>query len=164
MSIPSDLAMPCRSCFTLINRWYVSLWTQDLPIQRHLIKPLKKNTIRLRLFTGGQWQGEPEGPSKNVRVQNTLKKQVDSYFERHRNYPAGQVYVQDICLEETLGKPLHRHWQVMINGGTAADLLRSDMQEQLRIVRERLKIKYIRFWDIYSHEMLLDHPSKSRKL
>ena len=109
----------------------------------------------------GQWQGEPEGPSKNVRVQNTLKKQVDSYFERHRNYPAGQVYVQDICLEETSGKPLHRHWQVMINGGTAADLLRSDMQEQLRIVRERLKIKYIRFWDIYSHEMLLDHPSKT---
>lgn len=108
-----------------------------------------------------QWHGEPERSSKNIPAQNNLKKQVDSYFERHRNYPAGQVYVQDIYLDETVGRPLHRHWQVMINGGSAADLLRSNLQEQICMIRQRLKIKYIRFWDIYSSEMLLDHPSKN---
>ena len=105
-----------------------------------------------------QWHGEPETVSKNVRAQNTLKKQVDAYFERHRNYPSGQVYVQDIILPGNESVPLKRHWQVMINGGTAADLLRSDLQEQLCMIRERLKIRYIRFWDIYSAEMLLDQP------
>ncbi len=104
-----------------------------------------------------QWKNDQESAIKAPRIQNIQKKQVDAYFERHKNYPAGQVYVQDITLENTEGEPYRHHWQMMINGGTAADLLRSDLQEHLCLLHRRLKIRYVRFWDLYSREMLLDH-------
>ncbi len=106
-----------------------------------------------------QWQGEPSGASKNVRAEKKLKKKVDSYFAKHRNGPVRPLNVQDITLNHSQGQPLNYHWQEMINGGAAADLLRSDMQDHLRQLRERLHFKYVRFWDIYAPEMFLDRAA-----
>lgn len=51
----------------------------------------------------------------------------------------------------------------LINVGTAADLLHSDMQEHILLLKEKLGIKYIRFWDLYSSEMFLNEHSEGKK-
>lgn len=47
----------------------------------------------------------------------------------------------------------------MINIGACADLLRSDIREQVLLLRDRLGLTHIRFWDLYAPEMLLDRPA-----
>ena len=108
-----------------------------------------------------QWQGEPQGASKNVRAEKKLKKKVDSYFAKHRSGPVRQFNIQEITLKESRGTPFKYHWQEMINGGAAADLLRSDMQDHLKQLHERLRFRYVRFWDIYAPEMFLDRAAHS---
>lgn len=49
----------------------------------------------------------------------------------------------------------------MINIGACADLLRADVQEQVLLLRDRLRITHLRFWDLYSPDMLLDQPDDS---
>lgn len=52
---------------------------------------------------------------------------------------------------------------ILINAGTAADLLHSDMQEHILCLKEKLGIKYVRFWDLYSSEMFLNEHSEGKK-
>ncbi len=108
----------------------------------------------------GQWHGEPEIASADIREQKKLKKYVDDYFKKNQNVPVGQTYIRDIVLKNSEGQKLDRYWQKMINGGTAADLLRFDMQQQIKMLHDRLKFEYVRFWDIYSPEMFLDRPQE----
>ena len=44
----------------------------------------------------------------------------------------------------------------MINGGSAADLLRSEVQEHIILLKETLHFQYVRFWNIFSDAMLID--------
>ena len=37
----------------------------------------------------------------------------------------------------------------MINIGAASDLLQSDMQEHVLILKNELKFEYVRFWSIF---------------
>ena len=53
-------------------------------------------------------------------------------------------------------KPLEQVWNVMINGGSAADMLRSEVREHMILLREALHFKYVRFWNIFSKEVLID--------
>ncbi|MBO6054932.1 MAG: helix-turn-helix domain-containing protein [Oscillospiraceae bacterium] len=49
----------------------------------------------------------------------------------------------------------------MINIGACADLLRADIQSQVLLLRDRLHITHLRFWDLYSPDMLLDRPDEN---
>ena len=46
-------------------------------------------------------------------------------------------------------------WTKMINIGTAADLLHSDMQQHVLYLKDRLHFEYVRFWDLYSQEVIM---------
>lgn len=52
---------------------------------------------------------------------------------------------------------------ILINAGTAADLLHSDMQEHILLLKEKLGIKYVRFWDLYSSEIFLNEHFEGKK-
>ena len=52
-------------------------------------------------------------------------------------------------------KEYKKNWNKVINVGTAFDLLQSDMQEQLLILKNELKYEYVRFWNIFAHNMNL---------
>lgn len=43
-----------------------------------------------------------------------------------------------------------------INAGAAADLLKSEVREHLRILAGELGFRYVRFWNLFSHEMFID--------
>ncbi len=56
-----------------------------------------------------------------------------------------------------------RFWNRMINGGTAHDLMRADLQGHLLLLKNELGIEYVRMWDIYSPEMMLFNGNEERK-
>lgn len=47
-------------------------------------------------------------------------------------------------------------WNDMINVGAAADLLKSEIREHMIYLKEALHFKYVRFWNIFSEDMLID--------
>lgn len=48
------------------------------------------------------------------------------------------------------------YWKEMINIGSAADLLRSEVQEHVMILKRALDFQYVRFWSPFSKELLID--------
>ena len=56
-------------------------------------------------------------------------------------------------------EPMNRDRETMMNLGAAADLLRADVQQQALFLCQRLGITYLRIWDLYSAQMLLDRPA-----
>lgn len=56
-----------------------------------------------------------------------------------------------------------KSWNRMINIGLASDLLRSDLQEQIISLKKELKFEYVRFWDLYSPDLLLNINSPDYK-
>jgi len=68
-----------------------------------------------------------------------------------------EIYLS-VPLRQQRPEPLEHSWSKMINVGAAADLLRSDVQRQVLLMRDQLHFRYIRFWDLFSPEMLLDAP------
>jgi len=66
-----------------------------------------------------------------------------------------------IDLQSSQPKLWKKNWNRLINAGTALDLSRSVFQEHILYLKETLHFDYVRFWDIYSPEMLIDvHATK----
>lgn len=47
-------------------------------------------------------------------------------------------------------------WNHMMNIGAAEDLLRSEVREHLVLVKEAFGVKYVRFWNLFAKELLID--------
>ncbi len=47
-------------------------------------------------------------------------------------------------------------WSNLINIGAASDLLRSELREHVILLKEALGFQYVRFWNIFSKDMLID--------
>lgn len=62
---------------------------------------------------------------------------------------------QDACSIKYSTK-LTPMWGETINIGSAAFLLRSEIREQVLWLSEKLSIRHVRFWNIFSPEMLID--------
>jgi len=54
------------------------------------------------------------------------------------------------------GAPYHKSWNQMVNVGCIKDMLHVDMQEHLLTLKKELGFKYVRFWDLYAPEMMLN--------
>lgn len=71
-----------------------------------------------------------------------------------------EIYLS-VPLGQQKPEPLDHSWSRMINIGAASDLLRGDVQRQVLTMRDQLHFRYIRFWDLFSPEMLLDAPDET---
>lgn len=69
---------------------------------------------------------------------------------------AADSTVSILEVDTACSEPLKRNWCRMVNIGAAADLLRHDVREQIRFIRESLKFQYVRFWNLLSKEMLVE--------
>lgn len=72
---------------------------------------------------------------------------------------------QESCMELSVKapRPLDFIWNKIINIGAAEDLLRSEVQEHVLMLRDQLKFTYVRFWNPFSKEMLIDINSPDHK-
>lgn len=63
------------------------------------------------------------------------------------------------CKEQfTVSDPVRykNYWKQMINIGSASSLLRSDVREHLILLKDSFDFQYVRFWNIFSDDMLID--------
>lgn len=51
-------------------------------------------------------------------------------------------------------------WKDMINAGSAEDLLKSDVREHIVYLKENFGFQYVRFWSLFSEEMLITNFHK----
>ncbi|MBD5463297.1 MAG: helix-turn-helix domain-containing protein [Lachnospiraceae bacterium] len=61
-------------------------------------------------------------------------------------------------------QPMQNCWGKMINGGTAEDLLRSEVREHLLILKEGLGFEYVRIWNIFSRGLYIDITADESEL
>lgn len=52
--------------------------------------------------------------------------------------------------------PMENYWGNTINIGSAIDLLRSEVQQDLVTIKKALSFKYVRFWNPFKKEMLIN--------
>lgn len=86
------------------------------------------------------------------------EKRLEQYLQRNgqkldKEENTGIIDAEHSMLES---RPLKFVWSMMINGGSAADLLRSEVQEHIILLKETLHFQYVRFWNIFSDAMLID--------
>lgn len=58
---------------------------------------------------------------------------------------------------------LKRNWCRLINVGAASDLLRYDVREQVRYLKDTLGFEYIRFWNLLSEDMMVQMKTNRTK-
>ncbi len=66
-------------------------------------------------------------------------------------------------LSATQGTPLKPIWNNIINIGSADDLLRSEVQEHTLLLKNTLQFTYVRFWNLFSKELLIDVNNSEHK-
>ncbi|MDY2939273.1 MAG: helix-turn-helix domain-containing protein [Fusicatenibacter sp.] len=95
-----------------------------------------------------------------------IHEKIEAYLVKNPLEENEERYITDMDVlvnaDEDLGT-WENHFGRMINAGTAKDLLRTVFQEQIPSMREKLGIEYVRFWDIYDPELLIDiHAPKEQ--
>lgn len=55
------------------------------------------------------------------------------------------------------------HWSGILNVGSAAELLKSGVQEHIITLKETMEFQYVRFWNVFSREMLFDLSSEEKE-
>lgn len=88
--------------------------------------------------------------------ENLIQERLNTYFEKNPYSAPDSSINQNITADVSHTIKYDKNWNRMINIGTAADLLRSDIQEHILILKNKLQFLYVRFWDVFSSEMYLD--------
>ena len=83
--------------------------------------------------------------------------------ERSRGEELYEVNARTLKAKVSEARRYKRFWAEMINGGTAHDLMRADLQEHLLTLHRKLGIQYVRFWDLHSPEMMLVDMREGRR-
>lgn len=87
-----------------------------------------------------------------------IERRLENYLVANEE-KAEEVTGKDICSDSYSVKDvceLKNCWGRVINIGAASDLLKSEIREHVILLRESLGIGYIRFWNVFSKEMLID--------
>lgn len=112
-----------------------------------------------------QWKNVDKKSHNTVENEGRIRKQVERYFESNKEEKQldGKFFEEAIIVNKNDYHVLEKPWCKMINIGTAADLLHSDVQQHVIILKKQLSFSYVRFWDIYSQELFLkndDHDGE----
>lgn len=94
-----------------------------------------------------------------------LMEKVEQYLiSNHVGKPdavGSAVSVLEVDTEKKV--PLCRNWNRMVNIGQAKELLRYDVREQIRFIKDSLKFQYLRFWNLLSEDMLISLKGQNVK-
>lgn len=103
-----------------------------------------------------QWISNNNSETQGEISQADIRKQLERHFDKrlaqevkNSRQPAQKIVLQN----DTPKQVLRRNWCKMVNIGTAGDLLQSDIQKHLLILKQELDFEYVRFWDLHSVEM-----------
>lgn len=102
-----------------------------------------------------QWGNRSPEPKAEEQNKLDVRQMLDKHFRKAQSVETEKTKqpTQTIVLQNTPKRLLKRNWCRMINMGTAMDLLQSDVQNHLLILKQELNFEYVRFWDLYAPEM-----------
>jgi beta-xylosidase/AraC-like DNA-binding protein len=98
-------------------------------------------------------------PDQDSKIAGSLEK----YFEG--GLPSGKVSIEDgkqnivVTVDAGHYEPYRKFWNKAINISSAADLIRSDIQEHILMLKNTINFQYVRFWDVFSKDMFIDTSS-----
>lgn len=86
------------------------------------------------------------------------ERRVDEYLKRkNKEIPEEKEEKnRNQRIDTKVRKEYVKHWNYMINVGRASDLLRSDMQEHILMMKEDLGFASMRIWDFFSPELMIN--------
>ena len=97
---------------------------------------------------------------ENRNKTDVSKAELNERVNRLLDYdgkPAGSINREERYVYSAADNvPMKRIWNRVINIGSAADILGSDIQEHLVILEKAARFDYARFWDPFSKNMNLD--------
>lgn len=89
---------------------------------------------------------------KSLQANQFLKGQTEPFEIKFDEMTDTSFVTCDARLRNTYCK----HWNKMVNIGPAHSLLRSDIQEHVRLLCRELGFGYVRIWDLYSQDFILN--------
>ena len=103
--------------------------------------------------------------AKDQKVEHTeekknpeIEKRLEKYFVVEK-LPLEKQEETGVCRgvhSVTKSEKMKNFWGNTINIGVASELLRSEVQEHVMMLRQAFEFQYIRFWNIFSPEFLID--------
>lgn len=109
----------------------------------------------------------PDQNSENSKKnrKKLLEKRVSAYLDNQLLQGKCEISSIENCivLDTQERKRYKKYWKKMINVGRMEDLLRSDMREQILLFRRELGISYVRMWDIFSPNMMMNYSSDKKE-
>lgn len=96
--------------------------------------------------------------SEHSEKEAIAERQLEEYLRTDgdiREEPAAVARIEEAC-SVSCSEELKAVWADTINIGAASDLLNSELREHTLFLARTLKVRYIRFWNIFSDEMLID--------
>lgn len=104
----------------------------------------------------------PEGDIEKEQDIKAINERVNSYLENNMILAPVDISTENnfTILDATKIRDFKKHWNRMINVGRAGDLLRSDMQEHLLVLKEEIGFQYVRFWDIFSIDLFINESNE----
>jgi beta-xylosidase/AraC-like DNA-binding protein len=88
--------------------------------------------------------------------EDIILNRLDNHFEEMSKFENNTDLVNDnqyIIVDARDKKDYIKNWNKVINVGAVSDLLQSDIQEHVKMLKNELKFEYVRFWSIFGHDM-----------
>ncbi len=96
-----------------------------------------------------------QGGEGTAAEDQELGRKISEYLRTHSESEELLDRGRTLRAEDGQYQLLSAFWCRMINAGLAKDLLRADAQEQLQLLHEGIGFTHVRFWDIWSPELML---------
>lgn len=100
------------------------------------------------------------GEEEHLRegLDQKMTRQLAEYLHRDGSKEPEKKQMEEECcqFDVRVSASQRQIWNQVINIGSAADLLKSEIQEHVILLKQALNYEYVRFWSIFSKEMLID--------
>lgn len=85
-----------------------------------------------------------------------VSRKVQEFVEKHNiGILESDSNAHEVNADLSQARNLRPFWSSMINIGPAESLLRADVQNHVLLLQRELKMSYVRFWDLYSPDMMI---------
>lgn len=108
---------------------------------------------------------EKQNVSSQDEQDRIVEQKITDYLDKKLIVETGKMQTEDAyaLVDTTKRKYYNKYWNQMINIGKASDLLRSDLQEQILILKNELGFSYVRIWDLFAKELMLNEDDREGK-
>ncbi len=105
--------------------------------------------------SSGQQQKNGKTVSAAHGKNTGIQKRLDRLLMSARDTMSNRSPDRKIHLSVRENRPYKVSWNEVINIGRASDILKSGIQEHLILLQQALHFRYVRFWNLFSEEMLI---------